>query len=186
MDLAHHARAFAAEKHRTQKRKYSNEPYVVHLDAVADLLSEHGVVDEHVLTAAYLHDTVEDTETTIQELMRVFGDEVAQLVYWLTDNEKGNRKARMAMNSWRLGRAPMEAKLIKLADIIDNTRNIAANDPDFAPVFLAEKREVLAQMALVEGDRIMNHPLYQRATASTLIQPASPATASHPGGAQRS
>ena len=172
MDLMLHARDYSTDKHRSQKRKYSDEPYMVHLEAVVELLREQGVSDEHVLAAAYLHDTVEDTDTTIQDLMRMFGDEVAQLVYWLTDAEKGNRKARMAMASWRLGRAPWEAKLIKLADIIDNTRNIAESDPDFARVFASEKRDVLAQMVLTEGDRLANHPLYQRAAAQVMAIPA--------------
>lgn len=171
MDLVEHARDYAAEKHATQQRKYSDEPYVVHLQVVVALLLDHGIEDEHVLAAAYLHDVVEDTPTTLQEIMGAFGDEVAQLVYWLTDSEKGNRKSRMTMSAWRLGRAPWEAKLIKLADIIDNTQGIAENDPDFAPVFLREKREVLAEMVKVEGDRLTNHPLYQRAAAQVLVQP---------------
>jgi hypothetical protein len=113
-----------------------------------------------VLAATHLHNTIEDTDTTIQDLMRVFGEEVAQLVYWLTDAEKGNLKARMAMASWRLGRAsPWQAKLIKFADIIDNTRNIARNDPDFAPVLMREKRNVLNQMVLIEGDCLQSSTL---------------------------
>lgn len=99
-------------------------------------------------------------------------DRISRTVYWLTDAEKGNRKARMTMSAWRLGRAPWEAKLIKLADIIDNTRSIAENDPDFAPVFLREKREVLAEMVKNEGDRITNHPLYQQAAAQVMVKPA--------------
>lgn len=169
MTLVDDARIFAAEKHRDQRRKYSDEPYTVHLEAVASLLVEHGISEQHVIAAALLHDVVEDTDAKIQDLMRAFGDEVAELVYWLTDAEKGNRKARMAMSSWRLGRAPWEAKLIKLADIIDNATNIMEQDRHFAPVFLAEKRDVLAQMAKVEGDRITNHPLYQRAAALTSV-----------------
>ncbi|MBN9268139.1 MAG: phosphohydrolase [Alphaproteobacteria bacterium 64-6] len=171
MDIVAHARGFASEKHRTQTRKYTNEPYVAHLDAVVGLLREQGITEQNIVAAAYLHDTVEDTDTSLQDIMRIFGDEIAQLVYWLTDAERGNRRARMAMASWRLGRAPWEAKLIKLADIIDNTRNMAESDPDFAPVFFREKREVLAEMAKNEGDRITNHPLYQRAAAQIMVTP---------------
>jgi (p)ppGpp synthase/HD superfamily hydrolase len=171
MDIVEHARGYAAEKHSTQQRKYSDEPYIVHLQAVVGLLRDHGVDDEHVLAAAYPHDVVEDTPTSLEDIMGAFGHEVAQLVYWLTDAEKGNRKARMTLSAWRLGRAPWEAKLIKLADIIDNTRNIAENDPDFAPVFLREKREVLAEMVKVEGDRLTNHPLYERAADQVMVQP---------------
>ena len=172
MGLIEHARDYAAEKHRAQQRKYAGEPYFVHLEAVVAVLRNHGVDAEAVLAAGYLHDVVEDTPTTLQDITSAFGDEVAELVYWLTDAEKGNRKARMAMASWRLGRAPWEAKLIKLADIVDNTRNIAAHDPDFAPVFMREKRDVLAQMVRMEGDRLANHPLYQQAAAQVMVTPA--------------
>jgi guanosine-3',5'-bis(diphosphate) 3'-pyrophosphohydrolase len=107
----------------------------------------------------------------MSDVLRRFGEEVAELVYWLTDAETGNRKTRMAMSAWRLGRAPWEAKLIKLADIIDNCRNITEHDPQFAPVFLGEKRDVLAQMVKVEGERITNHPLFQQAAALVVIEP---------------
>jgi (p)ppGpp synthase/HD superfamily hydrolase len=69
------ARDFAAGKHRAQKRKYSEVPYVVHVDTVAQLLQTHGIADGRVLAAASLHDTIEETETSIQELTRLSGDE---------------------------------------------------------------------------------------------------------------
>lgn len=136
---------------------------------MAAILRDNGVSEPHIIAAAYLHDT-EDTDTTISDILRMFG-EVAELVYWLTDAEVGNRKARMAMASWRLGRAPMEAKLIKLADIIDNTRHIAEQDKGFAPVFMSEKRDVLATMVRMEGDTITNHPLFQQAAAQVIAKP---------------
>ncbi len=162
MAVSAQARAFAVQRHGAQ---YSDEPYVVHLDAVVRLLKEHGIDDESVLAAAFLHDTVEDTPVTMQEIIEQFGDEVAELVYWLSDAETRNRKSRMKMVTWRLALAPWNAKLIKLADIIDNTRNIAEHDPDFAPVFMREKRAVLAAMVQIEGDKITNHALYQQAAA---------------------
>jgi (p)ppGpp synthase/HD superfamily hydrolase len=171
MLLIETARAFAAERHGEQRRKYTDEPYLVHLETVAELVHEYGNAEPHIIAAAYLHDVVEDTDTTMSDVLRRFGEEVAELVYWLTDAETGNRKTRMAMSAWRLGRAPWEAKLIKLADIIDNCRNITEHDPKFAPVFLGEKRAVMAQMVKVEGDRITNHPLFQMAAALVIIEP---------------
>jgi len=88
---------------------------------------------------------------------------VAELVYWLTDTETGNRRVRMMIAAWRLGRAPWDAKMIKLADIIDNSSNIVAHDPDFAPTFLAEKKQVLAQMVRWEGQRLEVLPLFKQA-----------------------
>jgi (p)ppGpp synthase/HD superfamily hydrolase len=131
--------------------------------AVVGILVRHGIGEPNVLAAAYLHDTVEDTKTTIGELMKAFNAPVAELVYWLTDTETGNRSARMTMAAWRLGRAPWEAKMIKLADIIYNSRTIVAHDPGFAPKFLVEKKQVLAQMVRWEGQRLEVLPLFKEA-----------------------
>jgi GTP diphosphokinase / guanosine-3',5'-bis(diphosphate) 3'-diphosphatase len=163
MDIVFKAREFSAAKHAQQTRKYTGEPYFVHLEAVANLLERNGIVDREIIAAAYLHDTVEDTETTIQELMEEFGENVAELVYWLTDDEKGRRKARKIMSAWRLGRAPWEAKLVKLADLIDNTLTICSHDRHFAPVYLREKRAILDSMARHEGERLTSLPLYKEA-----------------------
>jgi (p)ppGpp synthase/HD superfamily hydrolase len=163
MDIVQPARLFAAEKHFNQRRKYSDAPYTEHLHNVVDLLEAYGHKQPHVLAAAWLHDTVEDTDATMQEIMETFGLEVAELVYWLTDAEQGNRKSRMQMSAWRLGLAPWDAKMIKLADIVDNGRNITEHDPGFATIFLAEKRQVLAQMLRAEGEPLKNDALFQHA-----------------------
>src|SRR5512138_2638809 len=82
------ALAFAAHKHRDQRRKDADaSPYINHPIALADVLvNEGGVTDVEVLCAALLHDTVEDTETTPEELEREFGREIAEIVIELTDN----------------------------------------------------------------------------------------------------
>jgi GTP diphosphokinase / guanosine-3',5'-bis(diphosphate) 3'-diphosphatase len=163
MDVVVKAREFAAAKHAKHTRRYTGERYFVHLEAVANLLERSGIVDREIIAAAYLHDTVEDTDTSIQELIELFGERVAELVYWLTEDEKGKRKARKIMSAWRLGRAPWEAKLIKLADLIDNTITICSHDKHFAPVYLQEKKEILDSMAKHEGQRLTALPLYKEA-----------------------
>ena len=178
MPIVEQARAFAQTKHAGKVRKYTETPYSEHLAAVVRLLEEHDIRIDSVLAAAWLHDTVEDTDTTILELADAFGEEVAELVYWLTDTDKGNRNARAAMTAWRLGRAPWNAKLIKLADIIDNGRNITEHDPDFARTFLAEKRLVMMRMVFWEGQRLQEEPLFKTAlsvvqeTVSKIVLPA--------------
>lgn len=144
-------------------RRYERLPFIVHLDRTAALLRAHGYDDPIMLAAAYLHDTVEDTSTTMDEIHRDFGSEVAELVYWLTDAEKGRRQVRKLMSAWRLGRAPWKAKLIKLADLADNTPSIVEHDPGFAPVYNAEKRMILQMMADHEGSRLTSLPLFRRA-----------------------
>lgn len=165
-DMIQRARAFADQRHRGQRRKYEQLPYIIHLDRVADIIRRHDHGTPTMLAAAYLHDTVEDTATTIQEILEVFGPEVAQLVYWLTDAEQGKRKARKLMSAWRLSRAPIEAKLIKLADFVDNTPSIVEFDPSFARVYLAEKELILGEMVKVEGTGFQSLPLFAEASAA--------------------
>ena len=69
-----------------------------------------GITAPAVLAAAYL---VEDTEATLQDIDISFGEQIAELVYWLTDAEQGGRRIRKIMTAWRLGRAPSDAKMIK-------------------------------------------------------------------------
>jgi (p)ppGpp synthase/HD superfamily hydrolase len=163
MDIVDKAKAFAAEKHKSQRRKYTDQAYFNHLEAVAEILRAAGVTDPNVVAATYLHDTVEDTDATMQEVVREFGRDIGELVYWLTDIEEGNRTTRTLMSSWRLSRAPMAAKFIKFADIIDNAASIKKHDKGFFRQWANEKREILMRMLEVEGGRLTEHPLFNRA-----------------------
>ncbi len=160
-------RGFALAKHEGQVRKHDGKPYIVHLDGVVAILSEHGYRSADLVAAAFLHDTIEKSETTIEELIETFGAPVAEFVYWLTDAEKGSRPVRALQAAWRLSRAPWSAKLIKLADIIDNGTAIMMHNPDFGPTFLEEKRLQLKKMAEVEGARLLRLPLFQKAAIIT-------------------
>ena len=125
------ALAFAAHKHRAQRRKDKEaSPYINHPIALADVLAnEGGVVDPVTLCAALLHDTIEDTRTTHKELRRAFGNEIADVVLEVTDDkklEKAERKERQVLHAPRLS---LRAKLVKLADKICNLRDIASNPP---------------------------------------------------------
>ena len=123
--------AFAADKHRDQRRKdASASPYINHPIALANVLAnEAGIDDERVLVAAVLHDTIEDTETTEQELLRLFGQEIAAIVLEVTDDKalpKAERKRLQIENAPDISR---RAKLVKLADKICNLRDVASNQP---------------------------------------------------------
>lgn len=98
--------AFAADKHRDQRRKDAKaSPYINHPIAVATVLAvEGGVSDEAALLAAVLHDTVEDIQTTFAELEEHFGPDVAGLVRELTDN-KSLEKAERKRHDWYQSRA---------------------------------------------------------------------------------
>jgi len=158
------AKDFASFKHRLQSRKHGRgEPYMSHVEGVVAVLRRHGYTSEDVLAAAYLHDTVEQTDTSITEIYNLFGTEVAKLVYWLTDEKRGNKTMQRQIAAWRISRAPIEAKLIKLADIIDNTRAVIANEPDSAQEYLVEKKQTMWAMADEEGERIMRTPIFVEA-----------------------
>jgi hypothetical protein len=160
-DLISRAKAYATSAHKRidQRRKYSNQPYQVHLEAVASILATVSD-DEEMIAAAWLHDVVEDTPATLGDLQKEFGDSIAKLVEQLTDISRpsdGNRAKRKEIDRLHIAQASKKAKTIKLADLIDNCRDITQHDPRFASVYLSEMSALLD--VLGEGD---NH-LYKQA-----------------------
>lgn len=123
--------AFAAEKHRNQRRKDAEaSPYINHPIALANVLAnEGGVVDVTVLCAAVLHDTIEDTETTADELNALFGPKVAAVVMEVTDDKSLEKSVRKQLQVEHAPHTSPEAKLVKLADKICNLRDILASPP---------------------------------------------------------
>ncbi len=130
------AMTFAAEKHKNQSRKNAGgTPYINHPLAVAELLArEGGVVDISVLVAAVLHDTIEDTETTSDELKNLFGPEVAEVVAEVTDDKSRPKAERKRLQVEHAARLSTRAKLVKLADKICNVRDVADDPPKDWPL----------------------------------------------------
>ncbi|MGD9388570.1 MAG: HD domain-containing protein, partial [Gammaproteobacteria bacterium] len=151
-ELIARARDFAVQAHAriNHRRKYTHQPYEVHLKHVARLVAE--VTDDEVtVAAAWLHDTLEDTPATWEDIEESFGGEVATVVAELTDVSRpsdGNRAVRKALDRAHLARAGNRAKTVKLADLIDNLRDISANDAKFARVFVTE---AVALIEVLEG-----------------------------------
>lgn len=151
----HRAVRWAVTQHSGQDRKYSQTPYISHPLAVMEIVRTV-TDDEAMLCAAVLHDVVEDTTAMDLHVRQQFGDDVADLVYWLTDQSKpedGSRKTRKEIDRQHTAEAPPRAKTIKLADLIHNTESITRYDPDFARVYMREK-ELLLEV-LTEGDEIL-------------------------------
>lgn len=123
---------FAAEKHRDQRRKDAEaSPYINHPIALANVLvNEGGVTDPVVICAALLHDTVEDTETTFDELEETFGKAVADVVREVTDDTALPRAERKARQVEHARHASHAARLVKLADKICNLRDMMVHPPD--------------------------------------------------------
>lgn len=155
MDLVAKAIKYATEKHAGQVRKYTGEPYINHPAAVAKLVMTVPHT-EHMIAAAWLHDTVEDTGATLEEVTWLFGVQVGCFVEMLTDvscPEDGNRAVRKSIDCDHTAKAMSPAKTIKLADLIDNSHSIIERDPGFAKIYLKEKDSLL--QVLTEGDRVL-------------------------------
>jgi guanosine-3',5'-bis(diphosphate) 3'-pyrophosphohydrolase len=129
--LLFRALAFAAHKHRDQRRKDAEaSPYINHPIALAEVLAgEGGVADVEVLAAALLHDTIEDTDTSLEELRGAFGGRIAGMVAEVTDDKnlpKADRKRLQIEHAATISRG---AQLVKLADKICNLRDVADRPP---------------------------------------------------------
>lgn len=131
MALVLKAAAFAAEKHRDQRRKDRHAtPYINHPLALAQILAVEGdVQDAEIIAAAILHDTIEDTNTTADELRLVFGNTIASMVLEVTDDTSANKQTRKDLQVQHAPHLSDGAKLVKLADKIANLRDVAHNPP---------------------------------------------------------
>lgn len=147
------AATFAAERHRDQRRKGKDaSPYINHPLALASLLANCGERDPALLMAALLHDTVEDTATSFEELERTFGHEVTELVREVTDDKALPKAARKRAQVEHAARLSRRARLVKLADKICNLRDLSASPP--ADWSLERRREYFDwARAVIDGLR---------------------------------
>lgn len=125
------AAAFAAQRHRHQRRKDADaSPYINHPLALADILArEGGVEDGVVIAAALLHDTIEDTETTLEELEVRFGKRVSAIVAEVTDDKSLPKDERKRLQIVTAPAKSKGGKLVKLADKIANLRDLHSAPP---------------------------------------------------------
>lgn len=135
------ALAFASRKHSQQRRKDADaSPYINHPIALVSILAaEAGINDCDTLCAALLHDTIEDTDTSVEELVEAFGGPIASLVQEVTDDKrltKAERKLRQVEHAAHLS---PKARSVKLADKIANLRDVADSPPVNWP--LARRQE---------------------------------------------
>lgn len=165
------AQSFAHNAHDGigQVRKYTGAPYWVHTDAVAGIV---GIVTDNpdVIAAAHLHDVIEDVfpirpQYNLGRIQALFGITVADLVEHLTDKYTReyypnlNRKVRKQKEAERLAQIPADAQTVKLADLINNSTDIVANDPGFAVTYLREKEEILK--GLTRGNALLQKIAWQ-------------------------
>ena len=151
--IVERAEKFAVQAHGPQKRKYTGQPYIVHPIEVMEIVRSVKHHTDAMLAAALLHDVIEDTEATYDDVLVNFGEEIDDLTLMLTDVSKledGNRAKRKALDRAHLAGASAEAQTVKLADIISNSKDIMANDPKFGKVYNSEMKMLLE--VLDKGD----------------------------------
>jgi len=119
-----HAARFAREAHAGQKRKYGGGDYIMHPARVAGMVALHPDSSATWVAAAYLHDVLEDTDTTVEQLHREFSPEVVLIVMALTNSTVGNRAERKRRDNERLAGSSRAAQIIKLSDREDNLTDL--------------------------------------------------------------
>jgi len=163
VEIVIRAAAFAAHKHRDQRRKDAGAtPYINHPLGLARILTaEGGVTDVATICAALLHDTIEDTETTPAELEAQFGAEVRAIVEEVTDDKRLPKSERKRLQIEHAPHISDKAKLVKLADKISNLRDVAHAPPRGWPL---ERRQEYFDWArrVIDGLRGV-HPGLERA-----------------------
>lgn len=170
MSIVEQAKAFAIGAHGNQTRKYTGEPYWHHLQEVAKTIYLLRGSYE-MQAAAWLHDVIEDTLVDVRTLTAQFGSQVADMVVALTQGpyprEGMNRAARKAFDRERLSMATDDVQTIKLADLIDNTKDIVYNDAKFAQVYIKEKTLLLGVMT--QGNQLLREYAIKQVVAAWTI-----------------
>ena len=133
------------------ERRYVGGPYIIHPLTVAMMVANF-TMDPHVISAAALHDVIEDTDATLAEIYDLFGERIADMVELLTElNIAGeNRAARKAKQRARIAEASADVQLIKAMDLLHNRDSIVKHDPNFAKVFLAEMADLVRIMTKLD------------------------------------
>jgi len=152
------ALAFAAHKHKDQRRKdVDASPYINHpINLASILVNEAHISDIDVICGALLHDTVEDTATTPEELEQEFGEDIKDIVMDVTDDKSLSKQDRKDKQIEHAVHASDKAKLVKLADKISNLRDVADNPP---PKWSLQRRQEYFEWAKAVIDQLRGvHP----------------------------
>lgn len=148
MSMILKAAAITVRAHQGQKRKYNGRPYVTHPARVAGRVGLLPGVTEEMVAAAYLHDVLEDTPITKEEIDREISPQVGYYVDWLTNRSKGGGLPRAGckmLDRQRLAEAPIQVKQIKALDRIDNLLELLDAPADFKRLY-AEESLLLADV----------------------------------------
>jgi guanosine-3',5'-bis(diphosphate) 3'-pyrophosphohydrolase len=160
-DVVLSAKKFAQDKHKNQKRKDGVTPYFDHLEGVVNRLKNLGIVDKDVLCAAWLHDTIEATDVTFDQINERFGREVAVIVLSLTKDQRISKKDRETQYVNQLRDASIQTKIIKLCDISANLRDLST-----APISKTQKnkqiKKILHYLRIIQKELSENKSTYPK------------------------
>lgn len=146
-----HARKFAIEKHRGQKRRDGKTPYWKHLQQVVNVLERYGIKDERIVCAGWLHDTIEDTEADYDDIKEQFGSKVANTVVAVTKDTRLANNQKESQYLKQLRKAPVEAQIVKIADITANLMDLKNARYDMRKQKLQVKRKLSYFDAIKRG-----------------------------------
>lgn len=141
-------RDYAIYKHGNQT--YGDVPYVKHLDDVIYILIEHGFDKDKYILSGYLHDIIEDTDTSYNDINKAFGKEIAEIIYCLTDELGKNRKERKEKTYSKL-RTNTDSVIIKLADRIANIQNGIKNGSSILKTYVDEHGDFICNIITKEN-----------------------------------
>ncbi|PIN75386.1 hypothetical protein COV18_04320 [Candidatus Woesearchaeota archaeon CG10_big_fil_rev_8_21_14_0_10_37_12] len=158
-NLLENAKKFAGKFHKGQYRKDGVTPYITHPAAVAHILEQTGVTDQEILAAAWLHDVVEDTSATLEDILNSFTQRVAGIVEVLTRNcDRETYKTRIL-------NAGYDAQLVKIADMVHNCSDIAKDYSQLPRTMVETKIKDCEAIYLILAERVSKHLYHQLRTS---------------------
>ncbi|MFB5605272.1 MAG: HD domain-containing protein [Nitrosarchaeum sp.] len=161
IEIIQNAKKFAHEKHKNQKKKDGITPYSDHLEGVVNRLKNLGITDKDTLCAAWLHDIIEVTDVTFDQINERFGRDIAVMVLSLTKDQNIPKKDRETQYITQLKEAPLQTKIIKLCDISANIKDLAN-----APISKTQKnkqiKKILHYLRIIKNDISENKSKYPK------------------------
>jgi len=161
IDIILSAKKFAQEKHKNQKRKDGVTPFSDHLEGVVNRLKNLGVTDKDVLCAAWLHDVIENTDVTFDQINERFGREIAVIVLSLSKDQNIPKNDREIQYITQLKKASFQTKIIKLCDISANLKDLSN-----APISKTQKnkqiKKSLHYLRIIKNDISENKSKYPK------------------------
>ena len=151
MELVKSAELFAKKKHKGQFRKDCKTKYFEHLKNVVSELKSMGIVNDDILCAGWLHDTIEDTDTDYDEIHKKFNDKIADYVASVTKDTRLIKSKQEKAYISQLKKASWQAKVVKLGDIIANFKDLPNAKYDFITQKSKVKNKIPYILAIKSG-----------------------------------